>query len=87
MAACPKCASVGTTSVRLALIAKPIGTFSIAGAQFKTSARQVAVAECSACGLAVAGHLVNATYADDGATFTDGEFVADQPIIRLDTPS
>ena len=73
---CPSCSAAGTVSVRLVLVAKPLGTFSLAGAQTKMSAVTAAVAECSACGLTVSGRLENATLSDDGRTFTGGHFVS-----------
>jgi len=73
---CPACSAAGTISVRLILVAKPLGTFSLAGAQAKVSAASAAVAECSACGLSVRGRLENATVSDDGRTFTGGHFVS-----------
>ncbi len=75
MADCPQCRTQGTISVRLVLVAKPLGSFSLAGEQMKVSARRAAVAECSSCGLSVSGHLENPTIGPDGAT--GGHFVAD----------
>lgn len=76
VADCPCCDATGTVTVRLLLAAKPIGSFSLAGAQVKVSAVTRAVAECSACGLTVAGRLEGATVGPDGRSFTGGHFVA-----------
>jgi hypothetical protein len=73
---CPRCQASGTISVRRVLTAKPLGTFSLAGAQIKVSAVESAVAECSACDLSVVGHLENATLSPDGRAFTGGHFVS-----------
>lgn len=78
MATCPRCGSQGTLAVGVQLVAKPIGSFSLAGAQDKVSAVEVARADCSACGLSVTGRLENATLGPDGVTFTGGHFVADR---------
>lgn len=73
---CSSCSATGTISVRPVLVARPLGTFSLAGAQTKVSAVTAAVAECSACGLSVTGRLENATVSADGRTFTGGHFIA-----------
>lgn len=85
MTSCPSCRGTGTINVARVLVAKPIGSFSLAGAQLKVSAIDAAVAECSACGLTVSGRLENATLGPDGRTFTGGHFVADQA--TLDSPA
>lgn len=76
MATCPTCGASSRTDptfeVTRTLVAKPLGTFSIAGAQMKTVATErlvlthVGPAD-KPCGWSVAGHI-------------DGDhFVADQP--------
>lgn len=47
---CPMCGHVGFT-VSWKLVAKPLGTFSLAGHQMKVSAREVPVVKCDGCGL------------------------------------
>jgi hypothetical protein len=79
MPRCPDCGSDGTISVWPVLVAKPLGTFSLAGAQMKVSAVQAAVARCSACEFTVNGHPEGDTYSPDGKAFTGGYFVADPP--------
>jgi hypothetical protein len=74
---CPKCQEENTITIWAGLVARPIGTFSLAGAQMKVSAHRTVIAECSSCGLSVMGHLEDPTYADDGVTFAGGHFVAD----------
>lgn len=50
-APCPRCASTGTLTVTDRLVAKPVGTFSLAGHQPKVSARRRPELACSECGL------------------------------------
>lgn len=76
MKGCPRCGASGTLSVHRAFEANPLGSFSLAGAQMKMSAREVAVAQCSACNLSVRGHLEDVTVGEDGRTVTGGRFVA-----------
>lgn len=75
---CPTC-QTNTIRVRLVLVAKPLGTFSLAGAQLKVSARTKAVAECTnaTCDVSVPGEIVGAEMSNDGKKFTGGHFVAD----------
>ena len=77
MATCPRCSAQGTVSIRPALRAKPIGSFSLAGAQMKVSAHSGVVAGCSSCGLRAFGHLQDPVISEDGTTFVSGYFVAD----------
>lgn len=78
MKPCPSCGVTGRVTVRSVLTAKEPGSYSIAGFQDKTSARESAVLECSACGLTVHGRLEGVTVGDD-AVITGGHFVADAP--------
>lgn len=54
---CPSCGEPGTLSLGSALVAKPIGTFSLAGAGMKVSAVLRPTLSCSACGLHRTGLL------------------------------
>lgn len=74
---CPACSHVGLT-MTYELRALPLGTWSLAGAQLKTSAKTVAVVTCDACGTSTAGYLDGATF-DQAGGFTGGHFVADGP--------
>jgi len=76
-----KCPSCGATTLVLSwgLISKPLGTFSLAGAQMKTSAVEVAEVDCETCGVHVPGRLVDATFSADGSSFTGGHFEATGP--------
>ena len=47
---CPGCGEVGSLGVELRLVAKPIGSFSLAGAQMKVSAREVPHLVCTTVG-------------------------------------
>lgn len=71
---CPQCGSRDAISLRPVLVAKPVGSFSLAGAQMKVSAQTGAVVECG-CGFTMSGHLEGATVGEDGKTFTGGHFV------------
>lgn len=52
---CPRCAARGTLSLSETLEARPPGTYSLAGAGTKVSARARPVLDCAACGLHVVG--------------------------------
>lgn len=54
---CPKCSKVGGLFISIKLIAKPLGTFSLAGAQVKASAYQAPVLECSLCDFNLVGEF------------------------------
>jgi hypothetical protein len=64
---CPVCSTVGTLNISDRIRVKPLGSFSLAGAQMKAPGRVYPFLECTACGLAVEGR-----YDQDGrhATFT-----------------
>jgi hypothetical protein len=47
---CPGCGEVGSLGVELRLVAKPIGSFSLAGAQMKVSAREGPHLVCTTVG-------------------------------------
>lgn len=74
--ACPDCGQVGGLSLTLGLAARPLGSFSIAGAQDKVVARQVAVLACSQCRVSRTGHLEGMEVGPDGVV-TAGHFVED----------
>lgn len=57
---CPQCGNTGFR-VEFVLVAKPLGTFSLAGAQMKTSAVRApkiicGLTEASGCGASAVGH-------------------------------
>jgi hypothetical protein len=58
---CPVCGAHGTLRLSQTLQAKPLGTFSLAGAQMKVSAQLRPVLSCTACDLKMVG-----VYDDDG---------------------
>jgi len=72
---CPKCKQ-GGISVRMVLAAKPLGSYSISGAQDKVVATPRAEATCSNCDFRVLGYLEDPEYGPDGI-FTGGHFVAE----------
>lgn len=80
MKQCPKCGSVGTISLEPALVAKPQGSYSIAGVQPKIVAQTRYVLACADCGLSVQGHLENAVFDERTQAFAGGHFVADEPV-------
>lgn len=51
---CPQCEAVGTLSVEWRLVARPIGSHSLAGAQVKLSAQNTPHLVCSECGFSKA---------------------------------
>lgn len=78
MSPCPSCGVTGRIMVQPVLTAQKPGSYSIAGFQNKTAAREGAVLECSACGLTVHGWLEGVTVGDDGV-IAGGHFVAGAP--------
>jgi len=54
---CPNCYTPGSLSIKVELAAKPVGDFSLAGAQIKVSAFEVPVLSCWACPLRVTGRF------------------------------
>lgn len=55
---CPACGEgPGTLTIRRVLVSRPLGSFSLAGAGLKTSAREGAALECSACDMQAVGYL------------------------------
>jgi hypothetical protein len=85
MATCPDCGASSRTDstafeIRKTLVASPIGSFSLAGAQMKVSAREVLVLQCAHCGWHVIGHL---EVDEDG---TPRNFVADEAPVSGTVP-
>lgn len=60
-ARCPGCQTQGTLSITMKLVAKPLGSFSLAGAQMKVPVRELPVLQCSAtyCTFSVTGRIEN----------------------------
>lgn len=75
---CPQCGATDKSgfSVTAQLIAKSMGTYSLAGAQMKFSALAQAILACD-CGWFVNGHLEGATV-DESGILTGGHFVPDE---------
>jgi hypothetical protein len=70
MATCPKCKTSsrvdpGALVVEEVIVAKPVGTFSLAGAQMKFAATERL--RCTKCGWSVLGHI------EDDQFFADPE--------------
>jgi len=70
---------VGTVALRPALVAKPLGSFSLAGAQMKVSAWRGWALECSACPFRVLGQVEGLEVDGTTGAITAGTFVADPP--------
>lgn len=58
---CPDCSAKGTLKLISRLEASPIGTFSLAGATPKVTAREIPVLVCRACNYEIVGR-----FEDDG---------------------
>jgi hypothetical protein len=54
---CPACGQQGGLTIGMRLVAKPIGTWSLAGAQLKTSAVRTLGLGCNRCGMMLYGTL------------------------------
>jgi hypothetical protein len=74
---CPNCASTGGLTLSPVLVARPAGSYSLAGAQDKTAATQAARLSCAGCGWWATGRVEGLQMADDG-TITGGHLVIDQ---------
>lgn len=70
---CPECSTSGSLTLRTVLVARPVGSSSLAGAQMKVAAREAAEVECSACGVSRRGRLEGVEVAD--GTIAAGHFV------------
>lgn len=54
---CLNCNKVGSLSIEIKLVTKPLGTFSLSGAQMKTTGRMLPVIMCSECGFVLVGEF------------------------------
>jgi hypothetical protein len=70
---CPKCGAEDTVVVSRGLVARLGEGFSLAGNQFKLSAREVAIATCTACDLHLVGHLETSADPEAGMYFVVNE--------------
>ncbi len=77
---CPRCAESGGLRIELRLVAKPIGSFSLSGAQMKFSVQERVALVCGRCGLDLLGEF------DDSAHVVfppvPAEELPDTPTIR-----
>ncbi len=80
MKPCPGCAAAGTVTVQPVLEGKPLGTYSISGAQPKAVAEGKVALTCSACGLRIMGRLEDVVFDADRQCFTAGHFIADEAV-------
>lgn len=76
MSRCPRCG--GRLTLTPLLRAKPLGSWSLAGAQPKTVATLRFRAECDGCDLSVEGRVEDGELAPDGRTFVRGRFVEER---------
>ena len=74
-AACPSClAPPGCLTIDIEMVAKPLGTFSIAGAQMKVTAAMLPVLNCTACGLRIVGRYdADGRHVEFPAPITEGD--------------
>lgn len=70
---------MGTVVLRPALVARPLGSFSLAGAQLKVSAWRGWVLECSACPFRVLGQVEGLKVDEATGAILAGTFVAAPP--------
>lgn len=73
---CPDCGSVGTMLLGQELVAKPLGTYSIAGAQTKVVAQTKYTITCEECGWKRYGKFEGRYY--EGKFFEGKYFVVDK---------
>jgi hypothetical protein len=75
---CPGCGTTGGLTLTPVMVAKPAGSYSLSGAQDKTTAVEAARLCCAACGWSAIGRIENLQVAGDG-TITGGHLIIDQP--------
>jgi hypothetical protein len=83
---CPSCGATGGLTLAPVLVAKPAGSYSLAGAQDKTTAVEAARLSCPACGWSAIGRIENLQVASDG-TITGGHLIIDQPRPAATSPA
>lgn len=79
MKPCPECGTVGTVALRPAMVAKPLGSFSLAGVQMKVSAWRGWELACSACPFRVLGQVEGLEVDETTGAILAGTFVAAPP--------
>lgn len=62
-AKCPGCGMRGSLKMAIEIMAKPIGTYSLAGQQMKVSAVEAPVLRCALCEMHIVGRLGGDGYA------------------------
>lgn len=62
---CPACGESGGLTIGRGLQARPLGSWSLAGAMLKTSAREVAVLACGGCGMRLTGWIDGGSFCSD----------------------
>jgi hypothetical protein len=75
---CPSCNRT-LMSMSWTLVARPVGSFSLAGAQMKVSASSRAVVRCRGCAFEAHGTIDGARASADGTMLVAGHFVSDPP--------
>ncbi len=74
---CPECGA-SPLGLSWGLSARPLGTWSLAGAQMKTSAVEWALVTCTGCGLRVPGRLIDPVI--ENGRFVGGHFESGGPV-------
>lgn len=72
MATCPQCGAKSREDpdafvIERVLVAKPLGTFSVSGAQMKVSAHERLQLRCQRCGWSILGYLDGDSFVADSA--------------------
>lgn len=63
---CPQCQEVGDLNIIIELVAKPVGSWSLAGTQIKYSAQRLPILRCDHCTFKLVGKFDG----DSHATFS-----------------
>ena len=75
---CPACGVTGQLTLTPVLVARPVGSYSLSGAQNKTTALDAARLTCAGCRWSATGRLEGLQVAGDG-TITGGHLIIDPP--------
>jgi hypothetical protein len=76
--ACPAC-HAGPLALSRTLVAKKVGTFSLAGGQMKVSAKQLWKLQCPSCSWHVIGRIEGGEYDPKTETMIGGHLVVVDP--------
>lgn len=73
--ACPECGHAGKLILETRMQAAQLGTFSLAGAGMKVTARDKALLRCLRCNMQRQGYVEDLYMSSDGVTAVSGHFV------------